>query len=168
MLIIVCLFILIFSFSLFYGINLLFRLKQIEYDSRDLISSIKSKLRLYRINFEVWLWLCSATVVILPLAIVFIPDSSEGTYVIHNVTRFVTISLIMFVGIYIINKISIYRATSDLKAYYSDLIEGSTAKTTSREKWIKKYRIFLILFFLVLFIILMVFALKGLVAYKSF
>ena len=74
MLIVVGIFILVFIFSMIFGITLLFKLERLEYDSRDLLSNIKSRIRFYRFNFEVWLWLCSATAVIIPNAILFFPD----------------------------------------------------------------------------------------------
>ena len=146
----------------------LFRIKRTDYNSLDLITNIRYRLRLYRVDFEVWLWICSASTVILPMAIVFIPDSINGTYTIYNVPRFIMFESALFFGIYFMNKISVFKVISDLKAYYSDLIESTLLRTEGRENWIKKYRFYLIGFFVVVMIILVLFALKGLVLFKNF
>ena len=97
MLAVIVIFILLFTSSFIYGITLLFNLKKSEFDTRDLMQSIKSRIKLYKINFEVWLLLCSASTILLPMAIVFIPDSVNGTYVIHNVTKLIIMDSIIFV-----------------------------------------------------------------------
>ena len=168
MLLVIILFIAIFSAGFIYGITLLFKLNRFEYDNRDLITSIKCRIRFYKIDFEVWLWLSSATVVLLPLAIVFIPDSVDGTYVINNVTKFIVWESAIFFGIYLLNKLSVYRLISDLKAYYSDMLEDSRLRTESRESIFRKYRTVIIAFFVILMLILIFVAFKGLTAYNSF
>jgi len=67
--------------------------RNLSYRNTDLklIEYIKTRISFFRRQYEVWLWFCSASVIILPIAINTNTDSIDGTYAINNVRLFITI-----------------------------------------------------------------------------
>jgi len=149
------------SVFFFYGLNTIHRINRTDYVFKDLLESIQKKLKLLRVNFEIWLWICSASLIILIFALNMMTDSVEGTYRINNVLFVSAIILSVFFFTYGVNKLSLIRVIKEYKAYYSDLRNNALDMTTARDRWIRKYRVWIILGLAIISILLLLAAIKG-------
>lgn len=156
------------SLFFFYGLYTLYKINKTNYVFKDLLDSVNNKLKLLRIDFEIWLWICSASLIILIFALNMMTDSVEGTYRINNIPRVVAIIAITFFFIYGINKLSLSRIINEHKDYYADLKNNVLDRVTARDKLIKKYRIWIIIGFAILFILLLLAAIKGFILSQQF
>jgi len=156
------------SLFFFYGLYTLYRINKINYVFKDLLDSVRNKLKLLRFDFEIWLWISSASLIILIFALNMMTDSVEGTYRIYNIRRVVTIIAITFFFIYGINKLSLSRVINEYKDYYADLQNNALDRVTARDKWVRKYRVWIIIGFVILAILLLLVAIKGVIAYQQF
>ncbi len=156
------------SLFFFYGLYTLYRINKINYVFKDLLDSVRNKLKLLRFDFEIWLWISSASLIILIFALNMMTDSVEGTYRIYNIRRVVTIIAITFFFIYGINKLSLSRVINEYKDYYADLQNNALDRVTARDKWIRKYRVWIIIGFVILAILLLLVAIKGFIVSQQF
>ncbi len=156
------------SLFFFYGLYTLHRINKTNYVFKDLLDSVRNKLKLLRIDFEIWLWICSASLIILIFALNMMTDSVEGTYRIYNIRRVITIIAITFFFIYVVNKISLSRVINEYRDYYADLQNNALDRVTARDKWIRKYKVYLIIGFAILAIILLLLAIKGFILSQQF
>jgi len=156
------------SLFFFYGLYTLYRINKINYVFKDLLDSVRNKLKLLRFDFEIWLWISSASLIILIFALNMMTDSVEGTYRIYNIRRVVTIIAITFFFIYGINKLSLSRVINEYKDYYADLQNNALDRVTARDKWVRKYRVWIIIGFVILAILLLLVAIKGVIAYQQY
>ncbi|HUS87155.1 MAG TPA: hypothetical protein VMW76_07945 [Bacteroidales bacterium] len=129
----------------------------------DLLKSIKRKIRFFRKEFEIWLWFCSLSAVILPQAMVTNIDNINGTYPINNVRLYTIVILVIFFGLYLLNKISLLKITNDLKDYYTDLSNNALDLTIKKDIWMKKYRWLIFSVFLLIFLILIASVIAGII-----
>ena len=129
---------------LIYGFYTYQRLNKSDYAFRDLLEAVRNKLRLFRINVEIWLWFCSASLIILIMAINMMTDNMNGTYRINNTSLFIVILSSVFIFIYVINKFSLIMTIRRYKDFYTDLINNALDKLEARERWLKKHRTWLI------------------------
>ena len=151
----------------FYGLNTLYRLNKTSYIAKDLLDSLKSRLRLLRVNFEIWLWLSSVSLIILIFALNMMTDNVEGSYRINNIPLVVSIMLIVILFTYGLNKLSVYRLIREYRDYYSDLMNNALDRVAARDRWWKKYRKWIIIAVLVLFVILLLSLIKGAMLAKA-
>ena len=149
------------SVFFFYGLNTIHRINRTDYVFKDLLETIQKKLKLLRINFEIWLWICSASSIILILALNMMTDSVEGTYRINKTFVFTATIVIIFFFIYGLNKLSLSRVINEYRDYYSDLQNNALERVTARDKWIRKYRIWIIIGMAILFFLLLLVVIKG-------
>ena len=156
------------SLFFFYGLYILYRINKINYVFKHLLDSVRNKLKLLRFDFEIWLWISSASLIILIFALNMMTDSVEGTYRIYNIRRVVTIIAITFFFIYGINKLSLSRVINEYKDYYADLQNNALDRVTARDKWVRKYRVWIIIGFVILAILLLLVAIKGVIAYQQY
>jgi len=156
------------SLFFFYGLYTLYRINKTNYVFKDLLDSVRSKLKLLRIDFEIWLWISSASLIILIFALNMMTDSVEGTYRINNIRLVVTIIAFTFFLAYGANKLSLSRIINEYKDYYVDLQNNALDRVTARDKWTKKYRVWIIIGLAILFILLLLTAIKGFILSQQF
>jgi len=156
------------SLFFFYGLSTLYRINKTNYVFKDLLDSVRNKLKLLRIDFEIWLWISSATLIILIFALNMMVDSVEGTYKIYNIRRVITIISIVFFFIYGMNKLSLSKVINEYKDYYIDLQNNALDRVTARDRWTKKYRVWIIIGLVILFILFLLAAIKGFILSQQF
>ncbi|MBN1386986.1 MAG: hypothetical protein JW965_00980 [Bacteroidales bacterium] len=149
------------SVFFFYGLNTIYRINRTDYVFRDLLESIQKKLKLLRINCEIWLWICSASIIILILALNMMIDSVEGTFRINHISLVTAIIVIVFFFTYGVNKLSLSRVINEYRDYYSDLQNNALDRVTARDKWVRKYRVWIIIGLAIIFILLLFAFIKG-------
>lgn len=156
------------SLFFFYGLYTLHRINKTNYVFKDLLDSVNNKLKLLRIDFEIWLWISSASLIILIFALNMMTDSVEGTYRIYNTSRVLAIMGIVFFFIYGLNKITLMRVINEYKDYYSDLQNNALDRVAARDRWTKKYRVWIIIGLTILAILLILLAIKGYIVSQQF
>lgn len=149
------------TFFFFYGLYTLYRINRTRFVFNDLMEAIHSRLKLLSFDLEIWLWFCSASLIILILALNMMTDSVDGHYRINNVILFTGIISIIFFFIYALNKLSLYKVISDYKDYYSDLQNNALDRLAASDRWMRKYRVWILLVMAVLFILLILAFIKG-------
>lgn len=152
----------------FYGIYTLYRINKTSFVFKDLLDSVRNRLKLIRINFEIWLWISSASLIIFIFALNMMIDSVEGTFRINNVPFVLLLIGIVFFFSYGGNKLTLSRVVNEYKDYYSDLQNNALDRVTARDKWTKKYRVWIIIGFAFLFILLLLAAIKGFILSQQF
>lgn len=150
-------------FFFFYGIRTLNKLNKSDYIFKDLLDSVQKKLRILKVNVELWLWFCSASLVILILALNMMTDNVEGTYRINNILLFCSILVFVFFFIYGLNKFSLMMTVRRYKDFYTDLLNNALDRFEARQNWLRKYRPWLIAGLIVIFILLLIMVIKGIV-----
>jgi len=144
-----------------YGISTLNKLSRSDYVFRDLLDAVQKKLRLLKVNVELWLWFCSASLLILILALNMMTDNIEGTYRINNVFLFTAIMSFVFFFIYGLNKISLVMTINRYRDFYTDLLNNALDRLEARQNWLRKYRVWLILGLIIIFVLLLILMIKG-------
>jgi hypothetical protein len=143
---------------LVYGMDVYRRFKEINNYSESLKNLIQKQLHFYRRPYEIWLILASVSVIILTLNLNLYVDNDGGSYVIYNKARFAIIMLGMFVFIYGTLKVTSILGLRKLKAYLSDLQEGTLDQSKRMEQNQKR----LLWLWIVLFMVLLALMVMGL------
>jgi hypothetical protein len=138
---------------LLYGINIFYRLRDINNYSDTLINLLNKQLKYIRTYYEVWLVIISLSTLILIFSLGLIVDYNNGYYPINNKMLFSGIFIGVFLFIYVTQKISSIYFTSSLKAYLIDLRKGIMDESIRIEKNRKKLRWIFALIALILMII---------------
>ena len=134
---------------LIYGIDLFYKLKEINTYSDSLQVLIERQLGFFKRPYEIWLFLASLSAIILATNINLYVDNDNGHYVINNKVMFAVVTLVAFFLIYGAQKVAGNRSLSSLKAYLSDLQQGVLDQSDRIQHAKKKYIwIWLILFVL--------------------
>lgn len=129
---------------LVYGVYLYIRFREIMNFSDSLMSLINKQLHFIRVKYEIWMVILSLSVLILTFNINIMVDYNEGNYPINHKTMYVLVNVILFVFIWVAQKISGFRMIAELKAYLSDLKNGVLEQSQKLEKAKKKHKLFLL------------------------
>jgi len=135
---------------LMYGVDLFYKLKDINNYSDSLKVLIERQLWFFKRPYEIWLFLASLSAIILMTNLNLYVDNDNGTYAINNKVMFVTITLVAFLFIYGAQKVAGIRTLRSLKAYLYDLQQGVLEQSDRIQKAKKRY----IWIWLVLFVLL--------------
>jgi len=134
---------------LIYGIDLFYKLKEINNYSDSLQVLIERQLWFFKRPYEIWLFLASLSAIILMTNLNLYVDNDNGSYAINNKVMFVTVTLGAFLFIYGAQKVAGIRTLRSLKAYLSDLQQGVLEQSDRMAHAKKRYLwIWLILFVL--------------------
>ena len=133
-----------------YGVFILKRIWELRDVNVGLMDAIKRKLRLYRMDYELWMWLGSVSTIILIFALCFLVDNEGGVYRINKpfVVTGITLGVLFF--IYFTQKAAQFMAVGEMKAYLKDLENEAldeSRRLARRKKW---YAVFVVIIFVVL------------------
>lgn len=133
---------LVFSVGiLIYSISLFVKFREITNFSDTLKNLINKQLHFIKVEYEVWLFLVSASVLILVFNMNIMVDYDGGYYPINNKSLYVILNIGLFGFIYLTQKIANSFMLSSLKSYLKDLTSGSLDKSLIVEKHKKKYKV---------------------------
>jgi heme/copper-type cytochrome/quinol oxidase subunit 2 len=124
---------------LIFGIDLYYKLKDINNYSESLQVLIEKQLWFFRKPYEIWLFLASVSAIILISNVNLYVDNDNGSYVINNKLMFVTVTIAAFLFIYGSQKVASIRGYKALKAYLHDLQQGALDKSDQMERTKKRY-----------------------------
>lgn len=124
---------------LIFGIDLFYKLKEINNYSESLQVLIEKQLWFFRRPYEIWLFLASVSAVILMSNVNLYIDNDNGTYAINHKVLFVIVTLGAFLIIYGTQKIASIRGFKALKAYLFDLQQGVLDKSEGLEHAKRRY-----------------------------
>ena len=149
---------------LIYGIDIFYRLREINNYSESLHSLILKQLRFFKKPYEIWLILASVSAIILMTNVNLFIDNDNGIYVINNKVMFVGVTLGALLLIYGTQKVASLRSLRSLKAYLSDLQKGMLDQSGQLERSKKK----LVWFYVAVFILLTASMVLGLLKARQF
>ena len=124
---------------LIYGVDLFYKLREINTYSETLQSLIAKQVKFFRRPYEMWLVLSSFSAIILMSNVNLYVDNDNGSYVINNKMMFIGVTLGALLFIYGSQKIVSLKSLHSLKIYLSDLQNGILDQTEQLEKSKRKY-----------------------------
>ena len=132
-----------------YGIHLLREIRIIDRADESVMALLKRRLRFYRTKFEIWNFMMAATLVLLTFAVTSYVDNDSGHYRINRVEIFIIFSAMQFAFMYGINKIAQYPIRKEMKLFLSDLEANVMVGTQALVVFRKRWRIWVIIFFII-------------------
>ena len=135
---------------LVFGMNLFYKLREINNYSESLHTLISKQLRFFKRPYELWLILSSFSAIILITNVNLYIDNDNGTYAINNKVMYIGVTLAALLFIYGSQKMASLRSLRSLKAYLSDLQKGALDQSEQLERSKKK----LVWFYIALVILL--------------
>jgi hypothetical protein len=132
-----------------YGIHLLREIRIIDRADESVMALLKRRLRFYRTKFEIWNFMMAATLVLLTFALNSYVDNDNGHYRINRVEIFIIFSALQFAFMYGINKIAQYPIRKEMKIFLADLEANVTEGMQTLVVFRKRWRIWLIVFFII-------------------
>ena len=124
---------------LIYGMDLFYKLREINNYSESLHNLIAKQLLFFKKPYEIWLILSSVSAIILMTNVNLLVDNDNGIYVINNRVMFVGVTIGALLFIYGAQKVTSIRSLRALKAYLSDLQKGVLDQSGQLERAKKKY-----------------------------
>ncbi|MEN8203555.1 MAG: hypothetical protein ABFS28_13245 [Bacteroidota bacterium] len=124
---------------LIFGIDIFYKLKEINNYSESLQVLIEKQLWFFKRPYEIWLFLASVSAIILISNVNLYVDNDKGSYVINNKLVYVIVTIVVFFFIYGSQKVASLRGYKALKAYLHDLQQGTLEKSEGLEHTKKKY-----------------------------
>lgn len=152
------------SFFFGYGVFLLTTIWQVNQGNFDLMTAVKRKIKVYRVHYEVWMWIGAVSLLFLSFALNILIDNDHGTYRINRPVFFVVMSLLVVLIIYGAQKIAQFYALKQIKVYLSDLQNDALEGSRKIEEAKRKKRIL----YLILTLILTLLFILGLIKAMSF
>lgn len=148
---------------LIFGMDLYYKLREINNYSESLYSLITKQLRFFRRPYELWLILSSFSAMILISNVNLYIDNDHGTYVIHNKMLFWGVTIGAFLFIYGTQKIASLAGYRSLRIYLSDLQKGMLDQSEQLERSKKR----LVWLYVVIFILLTISLVLGILKAMS-
>ena len=133
-----------------FGIDIYYKLREINNYSDSLQNLINRQLWFYRRPYEVWLILASVSAIILMTNVNLYIDNDNGSYVINNRIMFVGVTLGALLFIYGTQKIASLFGLRNLKAYLADLQRGTLDQSERRERSRRQFLWLWVVIFLLL------------------
>ena len=124
---------------LLYGMNIFYKLREINNFSESLHNLILKQLWFFKKPYEIWLILSSVSAIILITNVNLLVDNDNGTYAINNKVMFVGITIGALLLIYGAQKVTSVRSLRALRAYLSDLQKGVLDQSGQLERAKKRY-----------------------------
>ena len=120
-----------------YGIYIASELTVIGRSDKNLVDSLRQRLRFYRTKYEIWLWMLTATIPFLTFAVSTMTDADQGPYRINKPWVFAGFTAIQVTLMYIIVRRGHYPLIREQKAILSDL-ESQVTTETDHVRTLKK------------------------------
>ena len=133
-----------------FGMDIYYKLREINNYSDSLQNLINRQLWFYRRPYEVWLILASVSAIILMTNVNLYIDNDNGSYVINNRIMFVGVTLGALLFIYGTQKIASLFGLRNLKAYLADLQRGTLDQSERRERSRRQFLWLWVVIFLLL------------------
>jgi hypothetical protein len=133
-----------------YGMDIFYRLKEINNYSQSIHQLIVKQLRFFKRPYEIWLVLTSLSAIILMMNVNFYIDMDHGEYHIYHKALFVSVTLVAFLFIYGTQKITFLKGIRSLKGYLQDLESGTLEQSKRLIEFRKRFIWLYILIFLLL------------------
>jgi hypothetical protein len=133
-----------------YGIFIFMKIREINNFSKDLRELLQSKIKFLRFHYEIWLILTAFIAWILTFSLGTLMDNQEGIFRINKVGFIVTISIVLLVFVYGVQKLSAEFYLRTFKAYLADLEANYLDLTEKIELKRKKMRWFYFVIFIIL------------------
>lgn len=136
-----------------YGIFLLKRIRGLRDVNVGLMDAIKRKLRVYCVDYELWMWVGSVSAIMLILALGFLVDNEGGVFRINKPFVFAGITAGALLFVYGVQKLAQFMAIGQMKAYLADLENealDASRRLGRRKKW---YAVLVAIVFVVLTIL---------------
>lgn len=133
-----------------FGMDIYYKLREINNYTDSLQSLINKQLWFYRRPYEVWLILASVSAIILMTNVNLYIDNDNGSYVINNRIMFVGVTLGALLFIYGTQKIASLFGLRNLKAYLADLQRGTLDQSERRERSRRQFLWLWVVIFLLL------------------
>jgi hypothetical protein len=124
---------------LLYGIQLFYRLKEINNYSESLGHLITKQLKFFRWPYEIWLMITSVSAIMLMLNLNLYIDNDNGNYPIHNRLLFAATIMATLLFIYGSQKIVNTLNFRSLKVYLDDLQHGVLDQSLQLERKRKRH-----------------------------
>jgi hypothetical protein len=151
---------------LVYGAVLLSKVIQMTRPDLDLTTTIRSQIRFYKRDYEIWLWLVAFSVLLLTFAVNTMVDNDNGIYRINNPLTYAGLQIGIFFFMYLILKAAHYPLLKELRAHLSDLENQTTEATARFETQKRKWRWWMVAGMLAIAALLAYAAIKGIVVYR--
>ena len=135
---------------LIFGMDLFYKLREINNYSESLFQLSNKQLRFYRRPYEIWLALAAISAIFLMTNLNLYIDNDNGTYVINNKGMFVGITLAALIIFYGSLKLTSHLALNKLKAYLADLQQGALNESERIERSGKRYLWLWVILFILL------------------
>jgi hypothetical protein len=132
----------------------------------DLTTTIRSQIRFYKRDYEIWLWLVAFSVLLLTFAVNTMVDNDNGIYRINNPLTYAGLQIGIFFFMYLILKAAHYPLLKELRAHLSDLENQTTEATARFETQKRKWRWWMVAGMLAIAALLAYAAIKGIVVYR--
>ena len=116
-----------------YGIFLVRRILDLDKLNTDLITALRQRLRLFRVHYEIWLWVACASILMLTFAINAFADNENGHYKINNPLAYLAIEGGIFFFVYLMMKLAHYPIIQDIRSHLTDL-EQQTSEFSERSR----------------------------------
>jgi hypothetical protein len=127
------------GYFVYYGWYSFRQLKSTESGIRDLSTELRKKIDFYSHIYERWIWFVPTVTLLLIFAVTTLVDHEDGTYRINKPFLIIGINLFIFVGLYLLYKVSHQYWLKDIKDYLNDvdhqLLEGSLEIETRKKKF---------------------------------
>jgi hypothetical protein len=146
---------------LIFGMDLFYKLREINNYSESLHSLITKQLRFFRRPYELWLILSSFSAIILISNVNLYIDNDNGAYAINNKVLFWGVTIGAFLFIYGTQKMASLVSLRSLKVYLSDLQKGVLNQSEQLERSRKRLIWLYVAIFILLTISLMLGILKA-------
>jgi hypothetical protein len=151
------------GYILYFGWNGFKEFRDTETGSGKYTTELKKKLNFFNRIYERWLLFIPILTLSLIYSINTMIDNQDGIYKINKPFLYISINLIIFIGIYLMNKVHSNLILADFKKYILDLENEVLEKTLEIDIRRKRY----IWVFISITIILIIFFILGLIKSMS-
>jgi hypothetical protein len=138
------------AYIVYYGVYSYQQMRETEGGSGDLSLELQKKIDFYRNIYGKWTWFIPILTLILIFALGTLVDNQDGTYKINNPLLYAGINVVIFLGIYLVNKVSHDFWLKDIKSYLKDIENQLMEGTLEIESRKRRFAWLIFLIFIVL------------------
>lgn len=126
--------------SIAFGVYLMGQVGRLDRMDESLAEAVKGRLEFLRGKYEMWLWVCAATLLMLTWAVTTLVDNADGVYRVNQPGVFVGTLLVMFFGGYSVLKVAHMPVLRELRAVLEDFESQLLGRTAALDKLKVKWR----------------------------
>jgi hypothetical protein len=139
-----------------FGIHMAGAIGRLDRMDEHLADAVNRRLAFFRGKYEVWLWACSVSLLLLTWAINTLVDNADGTYRINKPFVFFGTQAVMLFGMYAVFKAAHLPVVRELRAVLEDLkaqMMGHTeAADALKERW-RRWWVVLVVFLTIMLLL---------------